>query len=1681
MKILTPATADKASTTVGTTPIVIVKINYPGGVKYYADQDYTFGADICEGKIISLSDITSARRVDNLGEVSSCNIVLDDSDGAVKTLMDTVNLVNIDATVYLHYTDLPATDATVLFKGIVAGDISWDETLRQVGYTLESLPDKNVGITTIAGDALPLCYGTPLKVPAKLINGFGTGGVAGQWHSSTATIKLGQNTLPQNTLITIDVMVSNEPLIDASYGFMQTFSNDSPVRCTGTLVGDTFTFASKNLPLTGGISIDARVSGDEDYANPQVLWIASDLRIEGTWVNFNNHVNYCARQEGRKCFFRKPLLAGYTTITETAGIIRASWGHTYVNPGNGWTAPIDDFTIWNESGVRQIVGLQQYIYCFNTIPSSAVLKVYCQRQFKGETILAEVPSSYYVKDLAYNYNGATVAALKFDVPLHWRNGENWAEDKIYVTHVSSVGKNTVDQIQHIVENYTAYTVDATSFAAVKAIVTNYPSSFAILDKRPALEVLQSICMQARIGLNIDGDTVRLRYLSQEPVIDLYSLDSNLKLNTLTLGYQRQEDLATRVKATWRRDYHSDALEYVYENNVSIYGVKEAAYEFSIYNIESLVALTTRFIGYRKSNIWRKAKLKTFLDFLGVEIDDCVAIYLEANAPTAIRAAVDSVLFNSVDYVYEMGFTLACKGGTNVYDASYYTSYPPIGGEAMPTPPEAGLSETDFVVPRDPTKQDTNQFNGQEIKIEIVDADDKNIDYLTRDYPATIKVEWLDNGNNRVMQNAICSVQLSAGDDTITPTTITLVNGYYTGDVTVTGGAGLVNKNLRIGFGTTSSGLYGTKKIEIRPEPTPKFNILTAVERGAKVGYFIDNCLPTTTYQIELQNSYDTDVLYDGSDVAVTEFTTDATGAFTATDWVIKDGALSVTDTQLKVSHLGYEYLSPKIIVLDMASPGAIVYEVNSVLTEGTAVSSPSWAPATSTDETIGLVAKVIAGKSYVVVRGFCCIAGYTPDTKYYVTAGGAVDTVDTGAFVFKSYLDDFIWVGGGSDAGMLDKLKDVTITSVSDKDILVFDTPTTKWKNRQLATVTDADRLVVTDAIRDKAVTFAKIQEVLPYTVMGNFGAVNSTPLSITASAVGQVLMYKDAVLQWSTISNANISPTAAISYTKIDFTGWSGAATPNSLTAGTGLTGSSFNGSTAQTWSVNFGSSPGTVCAGNDARLSDARTPTAHSIVSHTLSGATAGQVMLATSSTGYGFITMSGDATIDATGVFTIGANKVTVDKIQQVAANSILANVTGSTADLDVLTAGAGTVLRRGSSGNLGFSALAASDLGTGAAADYVLKYNGSAMVWSAASVTLAGDVSGASGANTVNKIKGIPVNSSGISLDANYNDSPITYYHTGAGGLPEFEVGGIIGLKFGGTGVSGAGVTDPNKFFAYPSTGTGDASFRSILAVDLASGGSDGQVLTKSGTGFAWTTVSGGGGTLAGDVSGSIGANTVDKIKGITVNTAAITPSDTFGARLAFYNEDSDTIIFSDKIGAGTNGANGALLTAYSLGPSAFAIGEIAPVASDETGYVLGIDTDLSVASAKPKWLRSVKLGKGEGAASASTGSLLIVTSTTGSHVTIGSSGITIKKAAETTAKVAISEDGIMALGNSGTGVGASLQVFNKTTGNYRLEMGASNFRKINANGTFTALTVETFTTTPGVPTDPGELGDVYIVY
>ena len=171
-----------------------------------------------------------------------------------------------------------------------------------------------------------------------------------------------------------------------------------------------------------------------------------------------------------------------------------------------------------------------------------------------------------------------------------------------------------------------------------------------------------------------------------------------------------------------------------------------------------------------------------------------------------------------------------------------------------------------------------------------------------------------------------------------------------------------------------------------------------------------------------------------------------------------------------------------------------------------------------------------------------------------------------------------------------------------------------------------------------------------------------------------------------------------------------------------------------------------------------------------------------------------------------------------------------------------------------------------------------------------------------------------------------------------------------------------------------------------------------------------------------------------IAGYEVSTAGIVTTGAVGIQLGMFSNSGDNILFGAQIGAGGNGAQGSIVTGYTTGVGTFEVGEVAPIAAAKTGYLLGVDTDLSVANAKPKWMRDVALGQGQRTATAEVGSLDIAISTDGDAVRISDAedGVAIyDRSVSTTVPVTkIKTDATVTLGN--TSVAGSITIGNSTS-------------------------------------------------
>ncbi len=168
----------------GNEPIVILYIAWSSGAKKkYADRNVSS----IKGKILSISDLDNVIKVSQSDDSQEITVVLDDTNGEIKGIMDENDIHKRDVWVYQYFDGMNLSDKFLLFKGEINSPISWNEGDRTVTITIVSqLEDKEVGFSPeegqfpnipkdLIGKTWPSIFGTPLDVPAVQIGQAVTG------------------------------------------------------------------------------------------------------------------------------------------------------------------------------------------------------------------------------------------------------------------------------------------------------------------------------------------------------------------------------------------------------------------------------------------------------------------------------------------------------------------------------------------------------------------------------------------------------------------------------------------------------------------------------------------------------------------------------------------------------------------------------------------------------------------------------------------------------------------------------------------------------------------------------------------------------------------------------------------------------------------------------------------------------------------------------------------------------------------------------------------------------------------------------------------------------------------------------------------------------------------------------------------------------------------------------------------------------------------------------------------------------------------------------------------------------------------------------------------------------------------------------------------------------------------
>lgn len=723
MRTVSGAALAKLQSRLGAEPIVVLGIRWvdDGQVHYYADR----GIPIANvpGRILSVSGLDNVINVSESGDSQQISVTLDDTDGSLKNIIDTVDVHKRKAYVYQWFNGLAYSDKFLLFAGQISSPFTWNEKDRTLKFeVISQVEDAEVGFDMSEGDfpyvppdlvgkPWPLCFGTTVNVPALQCRAAAQGTLLSGTGIRDFTLA------PRRKLA--DCLVCSKSF--KGYKCQNFFGGggecnevwDPDPQCLKTICEIKESLDLAIAEQTAYETDTIRIQGGRQFPQNEVLTIAIDgARFRGTFgLNGDPDEFTIARRwhpgvddhdvriedddlqqtiESHCAGFNDPLneVDPDPDTCNPPGLrinIDRSQGDLFdTQRANAYLALASQISFarynnyrpseffWAKPGSKVTLYSQQEVFYIANIIPSTIHRVAAFKNFaSGGRALLTVPSSLYTVRQV-DYGTYDVMEVVFERPLSAIDGE-W-EDDIFITQTAVVGPNTVDILGWLIETYTDFAIDPVSFGStMRDKLENYPMHFPILDRPNIIRLLDDIAYQARCSIFLRNDTFYLRYLAEEPTVDETITNSDVDFdNSVEVFHTDTEDIVTKYVAEWKYDYAiNDPNKLILRHNVAKYGVQEETYDFFCFNIQELVRKTATFWLIRKSNTWRKIRFSTFLHKLRLETFDCAGVTLNELGDGQIKCIVEQASYDSDNHTINFECWTPIKSGTRVpYDFAY---------------------------------------------------------------------------------------------------------------------------------------------------------------------------------------------------------------------------------------------------------------------------------------------------------------------------------------------------------------------------------------------------------------------------------------------------------------------------------------------------------------------------------------------------------------------------------------------------------------------------------------------------------------------------------------------------------------------------------------------------------------------------------------------------------------------------------------------------------------------------------------------------------------------------------------------------------------------------------------------------------------------------------------------------
>lgn len=716
-----------------TEPLMLLGVEWSEGEEVLYSDRKIDGEEYPYPFVISLGRFDTTTTLSGSSDTQTTSVILNDIDGSLKQITNTIDIHKRKASIYLCFAGLPVTEKVLLFSGQINSPIVWEESARTLGFDiLSKIEDTEVAFSMEDSEYFPfvppsdrnkvwplvfghVCHmqGVPVTALRKgfLAEGVGVKDPTIQERLCQAQkLKCASKEAPSDT---------NEPAnntqgsglakIVGPNNKQYVVDQQCVTRRFNEICGILFDQAQQDQY----VKTQFEVRGGSQFPQNQIIEITiNGVRFEGTMVGEEFTVAYvyhpaleeidnppCVEIKNSSRGFRHVPGAGSGFWTIGGGGSTA----TYIGPAIDTPLKCTDGTglglretvvdgagasweyygrfekgnfIWLPPGSNVFLTSESEIINIVSLIPGSVSEVAAYRNFGDTSLLVAVPTDLYTVETV-DYEGYDVVEVRLNRKLSLIEDQDWQDD-IFISFESSVGPNPVDAIEYLVNKYTNLEIDTTTFDAVRTSLENYPANFYVKTRPSVLSLIKDIAYQFRCAIVVRNNIISLVYLSKEPLSVRTINQSQIIANTFRVSFTETEDLITRHEVTWRqtdapvnKDDDPD-FTFVLKQNIPKYGVNSESYEYFTQNTFETVLKSATFWMIRKCNTWKFVEFETTIKNLDLEIFDCIVLAVDEFPGT--KAIIVDAKYNADSNTIQFKCWTPILSGTN---STYLWAWPAL--------------------------------------------------------------------------------------------------------------------------------------------------------------------------------------------------------------------------------------------------------------------------------------------------------------------------------------------------------------------------------------------------------------------------------------------------------------------------------------------------------------------------------------------------------------------------------------------------------------------------------------------------------------------------------------------------------------------------------------------------------------------------------------------------------------------------------------------------------------------------------------------------------------------------------------------------------------------------------------------------------------------------------------------